>query len=284
MECIRRSICEPFSFSVDAIAHLDLPTAASWAVRCVHFCHFLGRSLSRLELRRCHPGLYLGGVLANAHYGDTAFLKVAAQLVRLAQVFFSAVEESGKLVLSLNRLQDSMAFSAPMAIPYARNRLLHEQWPHQEGKAPSVLFLPWPINFIASRLLLAARRIAEVAVRIWHLNLCLFDLYDAVWMNPQSRSESMDDIFINLSDIADQCMSRERRLSQAIAAHAQWIDKMLKIVRVDWTATKLAAILNEFADRAETIGRVGAVPGEAMKTMATGSLAVARAMVTNYSS
>jgi hypothetical protein len=268
---------------MDAIAHLQLPSVAAWAVRSVHICHFLGRALSRLELRRQNPGLYLAGVLTNARFGDREFLRVAAQLVRLAQVFFSVVEESGKLVQSSHRLSDSFSFLMPLSIPYAQNRLARKQWALQEGHAPSVLFLPWPVNYVASRVMLIAMRIAEIVSCIWQLNLLLFDLYDTVWMDPYTRASAIDDLFINFQEVAEQFVSPERRLSRAIAAHGLWVDELLKIVHVNWTAEKLALILNEFADRAEGVGRIFAVPAQAIATMAQGSSAITSAMMTNYS-
>jgi hypothetical protein len=284
MGCICRSISEPFEFSVDAISHLQLPKAASLAVECVHICHFLGRALSRFELRQRHPGLYLAGVLTNAKFGDFVFLKVAAQIVHLAQVFFSIVEEGGMLVHSCNRLWKAIFPPKWIAVPYMENRLTREEWNLQEGRAPSVLFLPWPVAFIASNIMLVVMRIVEVVSHIWQLNLYLFDLYDAVWMNSRLQSEAIDDLFMNLHDIAGQFLSRERRLSQAVAAHGQWIDRLLKVMKVDWTAERLEAILNGFADQAEGIGTVCALHGQAMGEMVKGSSSIATALITNYSS
>ena len=284
MVCVCRSISEPFEFSVEAISHLQLPQAASLAVTCVHLCHFLGRALSRLELRQRHPGLYLAGVLANAQLGDTGFLKVTAQIVRIAQVFFSTVESGGKLVHGCNRLWDAISAPKWISVPYMENRLAREEWDLQEGRAPSVLFLPRPLALIASSVMLVVMRIVEVMFYIWQLNLCLFELYDAIWIDPHSQSEAIDDLFINLHDIADQFISRERRLSQAVAAHSQWIDELLKIVKVDWTAERLVSTLNGFADQAEGIAGVCAVPAYAMVEMVKGSSSITAAMTTSYSS
>lgn len=282
MGCLCRSISEPFEFSFDTISHLQLPQAASLAVKTIHVCHFLGRAISRLELRHQHPGLYLAGVVANAHLGDTVFLKVAAQIVRIAQVFFSVVEEGGKLVHSWTRLWD--AFSPPqwICVPYMGNRLASDEWNLQEGLAPSVLFLPWPVALIASRVMLVVMRIAEVVSHIWKLNLFLFDLYDAVWLNPHSQSEVIEDLFMNLHDIADQWMSRERRLAQAVDAHRLWIDGLLKLAKVDWSAETLVRLLNGFADQVEGVTQVCAAPAQAIVAMAKGSTAVSAALSTSH--
>ncbi len=284
MGCICRSVLEPFDFSVDTISHLQLPQAVSLVVKGVHICHFLGRAVSRLELRQHHPGLYLTGVLTNAQLGDTTFVKVAAQIVRVAQVLFSVVEEGGRLVHSCNRLLESCSLPTWISIPYMGNRLASKEWDLQEGRAPSVLFLPWPLAVIASRIMLIVMRIAAVASHIWQLSLFLFELNDAVLINPYTQSEVIDDLFLNLQDISDQFISKERRLSQAVAEHRQWIDELMKLARVDWSAEKLVSILNGFAEKVEGIANACAAPVQSLGLIAKGASAVASALTTGYSS
>lgn len=268
-----------FEFSHEAIGRLQLPEPIGVAVTCVHLCHFFGRTLRRLDVRQQHPGLYLAGVLANARFGDSRFLKMAAQVVRIAQVLLKTVEESGRLVHSCQRLADSLHTPKRITLFYMTNRLSHEKWPSQEGRAPSVLFLPTPVAVVASSLMVIVMRIVEIVSHIWRLNLCLFDLYDAVCLDPHSQSEVIDDVFLNLRDIAGQFMSRERRLAHAVASHRQWIDELLKLSHVEWSAHNLAATLNSFADQVEGLSAVSAVPVHTVSQMAQGSLALSAALV-----
>jgi hypothetical protein len=284
MGCICRSVPEPFEFSDDAISHLQLPQVASFAVKCVHFCHFYGRSLTRLELRGQHPGLYLAGAFAHAQYGDTGFLKVTAQIIRVAQVLFMTVEESGKIVHSCKRLGDAIHGQQWISVPYMENRITDEKWNLQEGRAPAVLFLPWPVSYIASRIMLVVMRIVEIISHIWQLNLLLLDLYDAIWMNPYTQAQAIEDVFINAQAVADQFVSRERHLARAVDAHRLWIDELLKLVKVDWSAARLVEVLNSFADKAEGVVQACAAPAQAIVQMARGSSMIATELATNYSS
>lgn len=284
MACICRTIESPCSFSIEAISHLQLPEGVSYAVQCVHLCHFFGRALTRLELRQQNPGLYLAGALANAKFGDHGFLKTVAQIVRIAQVLFATVEEAGELVNSCDRLYASLSFPRWIALPYMRNRLAHPEWRSQEGRAPSILFLPGPVAIVAAVIMLVVLRIGDIVTHLWRLNLCLFDLYDSIWMDPHSQSEMIDDLFLNLHDMADQFLSRERRLARSVAFHRQWVDELLKMAHVNWSAGQLVTTLDGFANQIEGAAGVYAPPIRAMTEMAKSSSAVASALATGYSS
>lgn len=284
MSCICRRITEPISFTVDSISHLDLPTALSWTVTCVHLCHFFGRAVSRLELREQHPGLYLAGALMNARYGDVGFLKATAQIVRVARVLFSTVEAGGELVHSFDRLRE--AFSCPKCnvLSYEGNRLTNPGWRGQEGQAPSFLFLPWPIALIVSTIAVVVMRIVEIASRIWKLNLCLFDLYDSIWMTPFEQSSAIEDLFIELGQIVDQFASPERKLAQAVAYHREWIDQLLHLIKIDWSAERIVSLLNSFADKTEGIVKACSGPIQGIADMAQGTAMVASALTIGDSS
>jgi hypothetical protein len=260
MGFIIRQMGEPFFPPIDAISFLHLPSPISLVVRSLHGVHFFSRAVRRLEIRQQHPGLYLAGVFFNARYGDTEFLKVTAQVVRIARIFLSLVEQSGQIARDWERLKAAFRVPQLIAVPYGVNRMNARRWKHQEGKAPPHLFLSWPAAIVLSPCTLVSMRVGKLVQDIWELNMHLFDLYDAIQMDPHTRAAAIEELFIDVGQMADDVVGPERRLSKAVREHQRWVDEVLKMLHVKGSAQELADVLDLFADRSRTIGTRAVIP------------------------
>ena len=276
---ICREISASLAFPMDAISFLNLPQPVSLVVRAVHLCNFFGRSIARLEIRQQHPGLYLAGVFANARYGDAEFLRVAAQIVCIAKTFLSVAEDGAQIIHGCSRIDDSLLLTKRIVLPYAENRLTSDRWSAQEGRTLPLLFLPWPVAHILSHAILLPKRVIGVIQDIWNLNMHLFDMYDAIQMNPHSRSAAIDDLFIDVGDMVGQVIGRERRLSKAVGEYRPWVDAVLRLMGVDSSAQKIIGILDRFADQAQEIKERGEAPAHAAMEVMKGASAVISSFV-----
>jgi hypothetical protein len=266
MAGICSALFEPVSVSMNAVSCLQLPTPISLAVKGLHCCHFFGKTMYRLEARYQHPGLYVAGVIAHAHFGNEEFFQMVAQIVRVARIFLFLVEDAAAIVHSCHRLKEAFVRSQGVTTYYTVSRLTSPRWAKQEGSAPSMLFLPWPLALLVSQCMLVSMRVSTVIQQIWQLNMHLFDMDEALKMDPQTRASAIDDLFVDLGTMVNDEIGKERKLSKAVQEHGQWIDEVLRLLRVNWSAQEVAKALDQLADQAVAIGQTRAACAGVMVT------------------
>lgn len=251
MGCVLREVVSAFELPTTTLSELHFPPMLSRAVGAIHLCHYMGRVLFRFETRTRAPIQYMAGVVTNAVYGDNRFVQVVAQIVAVARELFAIIEEGGGVLVRWQGVWSACSLPSLPSLVFAENRLIGGVRIDELVDRLSTF-----LSIAVSALQLIALRVAELVAAVWCLNLHLFAMYDAIWLNPNSRSAAIDDVFINLGEVADHIMGTERQLLKAVTEYRALVDTVFQLVHSDCSAQMIIDRLAKIASGVEGVRKL----------------------------
>jgi hypothetical protein len=271
----------PYSLPWQAISDLGIPPVVSGALSVLHFCHYLGRELFRLEFRTEAPAQYLAGVLLNSQCGQHAFVQAAAKVVSIAKECLGVIEEGGRLKTSVEFLCESLQLPHKVSVLYSAQRFAQPDPELAVQSKPWVAWMWWPIAIVISKISLVVRRIFDLLAGCWRLHLSMWSLSEALGSDPHIQSEAIDDILVNLGEIADQVGGQNRRLARAVDQYRPWIDRALQLMGIQWSAQAIVHTLEGFAAGAEQAAEALAIPIQGAGEATCGATALAGSLASH---
>jgi|AMWB02.1.fsa_nt_gi hypothetical protein len=277
------SLSSPYDLPFQAISDLKIPAVLSCALSTLHYCHYLGRELFRLEFRSQAPAQYLAGVFLNAQCGQQAFVQAAAKVVLIAKECLGVIEEGGRLTRCVEGLWDSLKLPSRVALQYSAQRFALWNPEADSDAKPWFSQFWWPFAVVIARITLVARRIFDLLATCWHLHFYMWGLSEALSTDPRIQSEAIDDLLVNLGEVADQVGGQDRRLAKAVAQYRPWIDRALQLMGIQWSAQAIVDTLEDFASRADHVSGALSLPLQGAETACEGAVSVVGALVSRSS-
>jgi hypothetical protein len=280
MVSVSPPLSSPYNLPLQAISDLGLPSPVSGALSVLHFCHYVGREIFRLEFRTQAPAQYLAGVLLNAQYGQQAFVQVVAKVVLIAKECLGVIEEGGRVTRSIEALWESLVLPRTISLLYSAQRFALSD-PEVDGTSkPWFSQFWWPISIVVARINLVARRIFDLLAGCWRLHFYMWGLSEALGADPHILSEAIDDLLVNLGEVADQVGGREGRLARAVAQYRPWIDRVLQLMGINWSAQAIVNTLEGWASGMGHVSSALAIPAQGAADAWKGACSIVSTLIT----
>lgn len=241
------NIRAPLGLSSDVISSLHLPKAVSFTLRALHFGNFLGRTIRHLQFQYESPIKYLAGAMLHK-YADGELVKRIAQIIAVTEIFLRIINEGSSIKTGISNIKNVSKIEQGALACYLNERISHETWSAQEGKAPGYLFLSKRVAAVAHRVTLFGHHFFSTIGSLWRLNGLLFDLYDTAVLDPHEAGSVIQNVAINLSNIVKEGSGLGKRLAGVVKAQKEAIDSTLKVMKVGYDAERLENFLTTFSD------------------------------------
>ena len=271
------TLSSPYDLPFQAISDVQIPSVVSAALSVLHYCHYLGRELFRLEFRSQAPAQYLAGVFLNAQCGQQEFVRAAAKVVLIAKECLGVIEEGGRVARCVEDLWESLKLPSGEALRYSAQRFTVCNSDSDERPWFSQLW--WPFSIVMARISLVVRRLFDLLAGCWNLHMHMWDLSEALSADPRIQSEAIDDLLVNLGEVADQVAGEDRRLVRAVAQYRPWIDRALQLMGIQWSALAIVDTLESFAERAGRVSGLLALPLRSAGIACEGAISVVGTLV-----
>ena len=268
------TLTSPYDLPFQAISGLKIPSVLSAALSVLHYCHYLGRELFRLEFRSEAPAQYLAGVFLNAQCGQQDFVRAAAKVVLIAKECLGVVEEGGRLTGCVEGLWESLKLPSTAALQYSAQRFTVWDSDPDDDTKPWFSQFWWPISVVIARITLVVRRVFDLLASCWRLHMNMWGLSEGLSADPRIQSEAIDDLLVNLGDVADQVGGPDKRLARAVAQYRPWIDRALQLMGIQWSAQAIVDTLEGFAVKADQVSGLLALPLQGAGTACEGAVSV----------
>lgn len=273
------TLSSPYNLPFQAISDLKIPSVFSAALSVLHYCHYLGRELFRLEFRTEAPAQYLAGVFLNAQCGQQEFVRAAAKVVLIAKECLGVIEEGGRLTRCVEDLWESLKLPSKVSLQYSAQRFTMPDSDPDDDAKPWFSQFWWPFSIVIARITLIVRRIFNLLASCWYLHLHMWGLSEALSTDPRIQSEAIDDLLVNLGDVADQVGGPDRRLARAVAQYRPWIDRALQLMGIQWSAQAIVDTLEGFTEKADQVSGFLAIPIQGAGTACEGAVSVVGTLV-----
>ena len=102
----------------------------------------------------------------------------------------------------------------------------------------------------------------------------MWGLSEGLSADPRIQSEAIDDLLVNLGDVADQVGGPDKRLARAVAQYRPWIDRALQLMGIQWSAQAIVDTLEGFAVKADQVSGLLALPLQGAGTACEGAVSV----------